>query len=83
VTPAHVRVSLSLQELAQLVEGFLTERAGVRCSYVLMVNVGSVTQYVSNTDRKDGMALIENLLARWSANRADIPGHYNPDLKAP
>ncbi len=24
--------------------------------------------------------MIEHLLARWNANRADIPAHYNPDL---
>jgi hypothetical protein len=39
-----------------------------------------VAQYVSNASRKDGTDLIESLLARWKANRADIPAHYNPDL---
>lgn len=78
---AHLRVSLSLQGLAQYVDDFLKERAGERVSYVLMVNVDDVTQYVSNTDRKDGEALIESLLARWKAGRADIPAHYNPDLR--
>lgn len=77
---AHLRVSLSLQGLAQYVDDFLKERAGERVSYVLMVNVDDVTQYVSNTDRKDGRELIESLLARWNAGRADIPAHYNPDL---
>lgn len=77
---AHLRVSLSLQWLAQYVDDFLKERAGERVSFVLMVNVGDVTQYVSNTDRKDGESLVESLLARWKAGRADIPAHYNPDL---
>jgi hypothetical protein len=77
---AHLRVSLSLQGLAQYIDDFLKERAGERVSYVLMVNVDDVTQYVSNTDRKDGRELIESLLARWNAGRADIPAHYNPDL---
>ena len=58
------------------------DRAGERVSYVLMVNVDDVTQYVSNTDRKDGIELIESLLARWKVGRADIPAHYNPDLPA-
>jgi hypothetical protein len=81
MSSAHFRVSLSLQGLAQYVDDFLKDRAGERVSYVLMVNVDNVTQYVSNTDRKDGTELVESLLARWKANRADIPAHYNPDLK--
>ena len=80
---AHLRVSLSLQGLAQYVDDFLKDRAGERVSYVLMVNVDDVTQYVSNTDRKAGRDLIESLLARWKAGRADIPAHYNPDLRPP
>ncbi|MEY5098662.1 MAG: hypothetical protein RJA36_1381, partial [Pseudomonadota bacterium] len=40
-------------------------------------------QYVSNATRDDGRELIESLLARWKAGRADIPAHYNPDLRAP
>jgi hypothetical protein len=27
--------------------------------------------------------LIESLLMRWKLGRADIPAHYNPDLRAP
>ena len=79
---AHLRVSLALQGLAQYVDDFLKDRAGERVSYVLMVNVDDVTQYVSNADRKDGIELIESLLARWKVGRADIPAHYNPDLPA-
>ena len=40
-----------------------------------------VAQYVSNCARADGAAMIRELLARWDANRADIPAHYNPDLR--
>lgn len=77
---AHIRVSLSLQELAQYADDFLKERAGERVAFVLIVAVDDVAQYVSNADRKDGRELIESLLARWKAGRADIPAHYNPDL---
>ena len=38
-------------------------------------------QYVANVKREEGVALLEDLLARWKAGRADIPAHYNPDLK--
>ena len=46
-------------------------------------NIDKAAQYVSNCDRKDGSELIESLLARWKAGRADIPAHYNPDLRTP
>jgi hypothetical protein len=48
---------------------------------VLVCQVDGVAQYVSSTQRADGTALIESLLERWKAGRADIPAHYNPDLK--
>jgi hypothetical protein len=48
---------------------------------VLVCQAEQVAQYVSNTKRADGIELIESLLARWKAGRADIPAHYNPDLK--
>lgn len=73
-------VSLSLQQLAAEVSAFLAERAGEPVAFVLMVSVDNTTQYVSNCKRDDGRLLIESLLNRWEANRADIPAHYNPDL---
>lgn len=77
---ASMRLSVSLQTVAQFLDEVLTEAAGERVSYVLVVQADEVAQYVSNTERKDGKELLESLLARWKANRADIPAHYNPDL---
>jgi len=76
----RIAVSLSLQDLANVVQDFLHEKAGESVSFVIMVSVDNTTQYVSNCTRADGIELIESLLARWKANRADIPAHYNPDL---
>jgi hypothetical protein len=49
----------------------------------MVLQADKTAQYVSSLDRKDGRELIESLLARWKAGRADIPAHYNPDLRAP
>lgn len=76
----RIEVSVSLQELAVVIDGFLAEKAGERISFVLVVATDDVGQYISNTKREDGVELIESLLARWKAKRADIPAHYNPDL---
>lgn len=76
-----VQVSLRLQDIAQSLDDIFTQIAGERLAFVLVVSVDDVSQYVSNASREDGTALIESLLARWKANRADIPAHYNPDLR--
>lgn len=74
------RVSLQLQDLAAGINAVLAEAAGEEIAFVLIVQADKVAQYVSNATRADGIELIESLLARWKAARADIPAHYNPDL---
>lgn len=73
-------VSVSLPALATAIETYLETIAGEPIAFVLIVSTDKVAQYVSNASRPDGKELIESLLARWKANRADIPAHYNPDL---
>lgn len=77
---ASARLSIDLQSIAARVHEMIEHSAGEPCAFVLMVQADKVAQYVSNADRKDGRELIESLLARWKAGRADIPAHYNPDL---
>ena len=77
---ASARLSVRLQDIAQSLSEVLDEVAGEPIAFVLVLNADKVAQYVSNCDRKDGRELIESLLARWAAGRADIPAHYNPDL---
>jgi hypothetical protein len=83
VSSQSTRVSLILQCLASGISDVLKEAAGEEIAFVLVVQADQVAQYVSNTKRSDGVALLEDLLARWKAGRADIPAHYNPDLKSP
>ncbi len=80
---ASARLSVRLQAIAQALDDALKEAAGEPCAFVLVCQADGVAQYVSNTARKDGSELIESLLARWKAGRADIPAHYNPDLLPP
>jgi hypothetical protein len=76
------RVAVSLQGLATAIDDYLTAVAsGERQAFVLIVSTDHVSQYVSNASRPDGIGLIEGLLERWKNKRADIPAHYNPDLK--
>ena len=74
------KLSPALQDVADSVDKRLELEAGKRLSYVLIIDTDGIAQYVSNTARPDGVMMIESLLERWKANRADIPAHYNPDL---
>lgn len=76
-----IKVSLALQDIAGCLEDVLENITGERIAFVLVVSVGNTAQYASNANRTDGTQLLEDLLGRWKANRADIPAHYNPDLK--
>lgn len=76
-----VAVSLRLQDIAASLSDVLNDIAGEPIAFVLVLSVDQVAQYVSNASRADGTELLEGLLARWKANRADIPAHFNPDLK--
>lgn len=73
-----------LSNLLQGVAGTLDEAFhslfARRCSFVLVVEMHGVAQYVSNVKRADGKQLLEELLERWQKNKADVPALYNPDL---
>jgi len=77
---AHQDLSIGLQDIAGRLNEDLALMAGEPVAWVLVCQVDDVAQYVSNTNRKNGAALIEGLLERWKTGRADIPAHYNPAL---
>ena len=76
-----VKLSLSLQDIAASLDMILKDITGAKQAFALVVAVDGTVQYVSNSDRQGLMKLLEELLARQKANKADIPAHYNPDLK--
>ena len=80
---ASARLSVRLQDIAQSLAEVLDDVAGEPIAFVLVLNADKTAQYISNCTRQDGRELIESLLERWKAGRADIPAHYNPDLRAP
>lgn len=82
-TTASMRLSVNLQAIAGQLEDALNDAAGERIPFVLVLQADGVAQYIGNVKRADGVELIESLLARWKAGRADIPAHYNPDLRGP
>ena len=75
------KVSLILQRLSHEIDAALEHATGKRISFVSILNTDTHAQYVSNMNRGDGIRLIEALYSRWKIGKADIPAHYNPDLK--
>lgn len=80
---ASMKISIAAQTLAQALSDVLEETAGEPVGFVLVMSADNIAQYVANVDRADGKELLQSLLDRWKAGRADIPAHYNPDLKNP
>lgn len=74
-------ISIALPIIAEYLNTLLREAAGQEIAWVLVCQADGVAQYVGNVKRSDGKELLESLMERWKANRADIPAHYNPDLK--
>lgn len=74
------RLSVSLQRIAKELNANLRAAVDEEIAWVLVCQTDGVAQYVSNASRKDGTELLESLLARWKAGRADIPAHMNPDF---
>lgn len=77
---AAMRLSPHLQQLAQSLGEVLAEIAGEDVAFVLVIQAGHVAQYIANVQRKDGVAVLEDLLARWKAGAADLPAQFNPDI---
>lgn len=77
------KVSLILQRLSHEIDAALEHAAGEKIAFVLLLSTDMNAQYVSNAKREDGLKLIESLYSRWKVGKADIPAHYNPDLKMP
>lgn len=78
---ASARLSVRLQDIAQSLAEVLDEVAGEPIAFVLVLQADKAAQYVSNASRQDGRELLQSLMDRWDAKRADIPAHYNPDLR--
>ena len=69
-----------MQATAQAIQELLSEMAGKKVNFILVAHVDEVLQYLSTVEREESMQILEELLNRWKANKADIPAHYNPDL---
>lgn len=78
---ASMLLSIHMQAIADALSAVLDGFAQESVPFVLVLATDGIAQYVSNLKRQDSVELMETLLARWKAGRADIPAHYNPDLK--
>ncbi len=77
------RVSMSIQELANGIDTYLENVAGgKRQAFVLIVaDSDGIAHDVYNTTRENARTLLEGQIEFWKTEKAEIPAHYNPDLK--
>lgn len=72
-----------LPVVASEIASVLKAMTGSHTGFVLILHAHDTSQYISNCKREDGSRMIEEILMRWRANRADIGAHMNPELSQP
>ena len=75
-----VKVALLLQQVAAALDDAFKDSVGHRVPFALVVQTAGSAQYVSNGDRDEFMKLLEELLERAKAGKADIPAWCNPEI---
>lgn len=77
------KVSVVLQRISHEINASLRGAAGEECAFMLILQTpgDGVVQYISDAARDDAAMLMVTQLQHWDAGRADIPAHYNPNLK--
>jgi hypothetical protein len=73
-------MSLALQMLATVINSSLRLANRRPVAWALVMQIDNTAQYVSNTSREDGLALVEDMLERW---RADAAADLNSAPTAP
>ena len=79
-TEAVKKLSCNLQQIATALKEALEIAAGKEVNFILVSHVDDALQYISTVEREESMEILNELLERWKAHKADIPAHYNPDL---
>ncbi len=77
-TDVDLRISQGLAKLAKELDLKITELAGQRVGFTLIVynsEEGSRMNYVSNCERGQVQEALETLLFGWSVGTEDIPAH--------
>lgn len=78
VTTVERQVSVHLEALTQAVDKTLTDIAGERqgfCLIVFSANEGGRANYASNCARDEVVPALKELLRQWEAGMPDIPAH--------
>jgi len=70
-----IKVSQNLQALAHGIDDAITNVAGEKVGFALVVFTPSRAQYVSNCDRAEVVAGLKELLEFWGRGLPDIHAH--------
>lgn len=68
-------VSRALQTIAAEIDDRITKLVGHRVAFSLFVWTEERSNYISNADRAEVAAVLQQHLAGWRAGMPDIPAH--------
>ncbi len=72
---ATIKLSESLQDIAGALDDVITEVAGERIGFALIVFTEGRASYISSIKRDDAKEQIKHLLELWDAGMEDVPAH--------
>lgn len=70
-----IKVSQRLQTIGKALDEVITEVAGERVAFTLLVFTEGRASYLSTASREDSVREIKNLLELWEAGMPDVPAH--------
>lgn len=75
VSSEMILMSKALQPLATALDEIIQDHVGKRIGFCLVVFTEGRAQYVSNCDRAEVVAALQELLTRWGQGMPDIKAH--------
>jgi hypothetical protein len=75
MTAATLALSHDLQGIARDLDKAITNSAGERFAFALLVFTPGRASYVSTASREDSVRELKRLLACWEADMPDVPAH--------
>ena len=72
---ATIKLSKELKDIAKLLDARITEAAGERMAFTLIVYAEGRASYVGNCDRADAIKEMKYLISLWEQDMPDVKAH--------
>lgn len=75
MSEAMIKVSKEAQNIATALEAQIDEIAGKSVGFSLFIWTEGRCTYISNSDRKEIIGVLEGMIEGWKKGMPDIPAH--------